>query len=83
MKTQSPDTSIEAEQVLIERLRQVGSNRRLAMAIDASRALRQITWNGLRHRHPQATEAELCRRYVALTYGEDAARRVFDEPSAG
>jgi hypothetical protein len=79
MKTQSPDTSIEAERFLIERLRDAGPARRLAMACDASRALRQLTWNGLRHRHPGASEAELRRRFVALTYGEDAARRLFDE----
>lgn len=82
MKTQSPDTSLEVERLLIDRLRQAGPARRLAMACDASRALRQLAWNGLRHRHPRATEAELRRRYVAITYGEDAACRLFDEASA-
>ena len=82
MKTQSPDTSIEAERTLIERLRQAGPQRRLAMACNASRALRQLTWNGLRQRHPHATETELRRRYVILTYGEDAARQLFGESSA-
>ena len=82
MKTQSPDTSPEAELVLIDRLRAAGPLRRLQMAGDASRAIRQLAWNGLRQRHPHATEAELRRRYVALTYGEDAACRLFDEPPA-
>ena len=82
MKTQSPDTSLEAERILIARLREAGPLRRLEMTCDASRALRELTWNGLRQRHPQATEAELGRRYVALTYGEDAARRLYHEPPA-
>lgn len=77
MKTQSSDTSVEAEQFLIEGLRAAGPQRRLDMARDASRAIRQLAWNGLRFRHPQADEAELRRRYVVLTLGEDAAVQLF------
>jgi len=73
MKTQSPDTSIELERLLIERLRAVGPQRRLKMARDASRALGQLAWNGLRQRYPKADEAELRRRYVSQTYGEEIA----------
>ena len=83
MKTQSPATSLEAERVLVERLRAAGPARRSAMAGNASRALRQLAFSGLRRRHPQATEAELRRRYVALTYGEATARQLFgDEAGA-
>lgn len=82
MKTQSPDTSLEAERFLIGRLQAAGSSRRLQMACDASRAIRQLTWSGLRQRHPHATEAELRRRYVALTYGEDAASQFFGDAPA-
>ena len=77
MKTQSPDTNMEAERFLIASLRAVGPQRRLEMARDASRAIRQLAWNGLRLRHPQADESELRRRYVALTLGEDAAVQLF------
>jgi hypothetical protein len=77
MKTQSPDTSLEAEQMLIERLRAAGPQRRLDMARDASRAIRQLAWNGLRLRHPNADENELRRRYVVLTLGEEAAEQLF------
>ena len=77
MKTQSPDTSVEAERILIERLRAVGPRRRLDMARDASRAIRQLAWNGLRLRHPQAGEAELRRRYVVQTFGEPVAEQLF------
>ena len=77
MKTQSPDTSFEAEQMLIERLRAAGPQRRLDMARDASRAIRQLAWNGLRLRHPHADENELRRRYVVLTLGEEIANQLF------
>ena len=80
MKTQSPDTSVEVEQLLIERLRAAGPQRRLDMARDASRAIRQLAWNGLRRRHPNAGESELRRRYVVLTVGEDAAAQLFGPP---
>jgi hypothetical protein len=77
MKTQSPDTSLEAEQMLIERLRAAGPQRRLDMARDASRAIRQLAWNGLRLRHPNADDHELRRRYVAMTLGEEVANQLF------
>ena len=80
MKTQSPDTSPEAERTLIELLREAGPGRRFEMARNASRAIRQLAWNGLRHRHPKADEAELRRRYAALTLGEEATARVLGEP---
>lgn len=77
MKTQSRDTSAEVEQMLVARLRMAGPERRLEMALDASRAIRQLAWNGLRLRHPRANEAELRWRYVALVFGDEAAIRVF------
>jgi len=40
MKTQSPDTTEEAER--LKRLRQAGPLRRLQMALDASRAIREL-----------------------------------------
>lgn len=79
MKTQSPDTSPEAERVLIDLLRQAGPRRRFEMARNASLAARQLAWNGLCSRHPQAGEAELARRYAALVLGEELATRMFAE----
>ena len=76
MKTQSPDTSPEAERILIDRLREAGPQRRFEMARNASRTIRQLAWNGLRVRHPEAGEAELRRRYAAMTLGEEATTRV-------
>jgi hypothetical protein len=77
MKTQSPDTSEAAEQFLIARLRQAGPLRRLEMARNASRTIRELAWNGLRQRHPKADDAELRRRFAELILSQDAASRVF------
>jgi hypothetical protein len=83
MKTQSPDTSIEAESCLIEKLRAAGPQRRLDMVRDASQTIRQLAWNGLRRRHPQATDSDLRRLYAELTLGKEIATRLFGSDTAG
>lgn len=77
MRTQSPDTSPEAERVLIALLQKAGPRRRFEMARSASFAARQLAWNGLCSRHPAADKAELLRRYAALTLGDEWAMRLF------
>ena len=81
MKTQSPDTSVEAESFLIDRLRRAGPQRRLDMARDASRAVRQLAWNGLHFRYPAADDTELRRRYANLMLGEALAAELFGNHS--
>ncbi len=77
MKTQSPDTSPEAEQVLIELLRQAPPWRRLQLADRLSVTARRLCAAGLRARHPQASEDELRQRFAHLHLGSDLATQVF------
>lgn len=77
MKTQSPDTSPEAERVLIELLRAAPSWRRLQLADRMSVAVRYLSLSGLRSRHPGASEAELRRRFADLQLGEELAAKVY------
>ena len=75
MQTQSPDTSPEAEAVIIAGLRRFSPARRLQLAADLTRMTRRLSWYGLCARYPTADEDELRYRWCALLYGEDLAAR--------
>lgn len=77
MRTQSPDTSPEAERVLIELLRQAPPWRRLQLTDRMSAMVRSLSWAGLRARHPGASEAELRRRFADIYLGEALAAKVY------
>jgi hypothetical protein len=80
MRTQSPDTSPEAEQVLIELLRRAPAWRRLQLADRMSVTVRELCLAGLRSRHPKASEAEMRRRFADIHLGTDLAAKVFGPP---
>ncbi len=82
MKTQSRDTSPEAERVLIGLLRRVPAWRRLQLADQMSATVRQLSLAGLRTRHPAASEAELRRRFADLHLGPELAAKVYGAPPA-
>ncbi len=77
MKAQSPDTSPEAEQVLIELLRQAPPWRRLQLADRMSSTVRGLSLAGLRARHPRASEAELRRRFADIHLGPELAAKAY------
>jgi len=77
MKTQSPDTSPEAEQVLIELLRRAPAWRRLQLTDQMSATVRNLSMAGVRSRHPLASEAEVRRRFADLHLGPELAARVY------
>jgi hypothetical protein len=70
-----PDTTPEAERVLIEMMRRAPATRKLQMMGEMNAAARHLALQGLRARHPEATDAQL-RRYLAdLLLGSDLAAR--------
>lgn len=72
-----PDTGPEAEQVLIDLLRRAPVARKLEMLGQMNAAARELALQGLRARHPSATERQL-RRYLAdLLLGPDLAARAY------
>lgn len=77
MKTQSPDTSFEAEQVLIELLRRAPAWRRLQLTDRLSATVRELCLAGLRARHPKASEIQLRRRFADLHLGPDLAAKAY------
>jgi len=77
MRTQSPDTSAEAERVLIGLLRQAPAWRRLQLADHMSSTARGLSLAGLRARHPKASEAEVRRRFADIHLGPKLAAKVY------
>jgi hypothetical protein len=83
MKTQSPDTSPEAEQVLIQLLRRAPAWRKLHMVEDTNNAVKGLLLAGLREQFPRATPAVLRRRLADLWLGPDLAAAAYGPPPAG
>lgn len=74
-RTQSPDTSYEAELRLFEHWRSMPLDEKAALIARASHDLHTLCLAGLRHRIPEASERELSIRAMALKYGKDVVRR--------
>jgi len=77
MTTLFPDTGSEAEQVLIELLRRAPVARKLEMLGQMNAAARMLALQGLRARHPGATEAQLQRYLADLLLGPELAARAY------
>jgi hypothetical protein len=71
------DTGPEAEQVLINLLRRAPVTRKLEMLGQMNAAARQLALQGLRARHPGATEAQLQRYMADLVLGPELAARAY------
>lgn len=70
------DTSTHVAQVQLDLLRRAGSGRRAALACSLSRTVIDLSRAALRAQMPDATEREVLRRWIELSYGEDLAARV-------
>jgi hypothetical protein len=77
MRTQSPDTSPEAERVLIELLRRTPAWRKLRMVEDTNRFVRDLLMAGLRDRFPKDPPEVLRRRLADLWLGPELAAAAY------
>ncbi len=77
MRTQSPDTSPEAEQVLIELLRRAPAWRKLRMVEDTNRSVKDLLVAGLRERFPHESAAQRHRRLAELWLGPELAAAAY------
>ncbi len=68
-RTQSPDTSYAAEQVLIEAWRQMSLAEKARRVSDSCRAVERLALAGIRLRHPAADAREVQLRLAALRLG--------------
>jgi maltooligosyltrehalose synthase len=74
MKTQSPDTSIEAERVLIALVRRMPVWRKIQLAEQLGATLRNAIKADPRARNPQAGKEELYCAFVQRWLGTDLAQ---------
>jgi len=72
-----PDTTPEAEEVLISLLRKAPVWRKMQMTCQLTQMVRTLALNGLRQRHPLADEAELRRRLADILLGPELAEKVY------
>ena len=68
MKTQSPDTSPEAERVQIQLLCRATAAQRLRLAFDLSQMVLEMAWAAFRRMSPGMDERDARLRWVAFTY---------------
>jgi hypothetical protein len=73
-----PDTSPEAERVLVELHRLAPAWRKLQMVGQLNELVRNLVVSGLRQRHPHADDDEIQRRYAQLVLGDELAAKVID-----
>jgi hypothetical protein len=81
MRTQSRDTSPEAEQVLIKLLREAPAWRKLQMVDEANRSVKELLLAGLRDRFPRDNSELLKRRLADLWLGPELAAKAYGPPS--
>lgn len=72
-----PDTHPNAEQVLLQLLRQATPWRKLEMLGQMNEAARIVALRGLQQRHPDASSQELRRRLADLLLGPTLAKQVY------
>ena len=73
MRTQSPDTSPEAEQVQIELLRNMTVAQRMSRLRSLTRTTIQLSRRAIRRAHPDLNEDGVSVMFVELHYGHDLA----------
>jgi hypothetical protein len=73
MRTQSMDTSPEAERVQIELIRKASDIKRFALVSSLSETLIQLSRENIRRLHPQTNKEELDVLFVELYYGKELA----------
>ncbi|HET8853564.1 MAG TPA: hypothetical protein VFN02_13660 [Ktedonobacteraceae bacterium] len=76
MRTQSMDTSPEAERVQIELIRKASPAKLFGLVRSLSQTMIQASRNTIRRLHPDASEEELALIFLELYYGKELADRV-------
>lgn len=63
------DTTPQAAALQLQLYRSVGPSDRVRIAVELSEAARATAVAGIRRRHPEYTDGEVRRSFVALVYG--------------
>lgn len=71
------DTSLEAEAILIDHYRRLEVHEKIAIAMELTRLMDEVALEGIRERHPGASEREQKLRLAALKYGRELMLAAF------
>ena len=77
MSTLAADTHPEVERLLIERLRQIPSWRKLELMAEMGQTVKVLALAGLRQRYPDDTPEQRRRRLADLLLGPELAARAY------
>ena len=77
MKTQSPDTSPEAEQILIEGFRRMTIPQKMARLQQMSKLARTLALQEIRRRYPDADDQEMRLRLASRWIPANLMRKAF------
>jgi hypothetical protein len=75
-RTQSIDTSIEAEQFQLQLLKEAGPLRRFKQVRSLTATTRQMSWSTLRRLRPHLSAFEAALAFVELVYGKPLATQL-------
>jgi hypothetical protein len=78
----SDDTSADAQEVQIQRWREMTPQEKMALVSGATEMVFALARAGIAQRHPQASERERFLRFAILHLGEDLAREAYPEIAA-
>jgi hypothetical protein len=78
-KSLSPDTTLDAERVQIERWRAMSPAEKLGLVSSMTRTVSAMAMAGLRERHPDASPREIFLRFAMLHLGVELARKAYPE----
>ena len=65
------DTTAEAAAIQLAMYRAMSPSARVQIAVDLSDAVRETARAGIRRRHPEYSEAEVARAFIAMLYGKN------------
>lgn len=64
------DTTPEAAALQLRIYRSLTASQRVQIAVDLSDAVRATTMAGIRRRHPEYSDDEASREFIAIVYGD-------------
>jgi hypothetical protein len=75
----SLDTSAAIEQRQVEAWRRMSAAEKLQLVSDATEAVIDLSFAGIRRRHPEASDRECFLRFACIVLGRDVARGVYPD----
>jgi hypothetical protein len=77
MKPFSPDTTLEAQRVQFELMRQLPAWKRLSLAFELTEATRHLVLADIRSRYPGASDEELRKRFISRVLSREEVIRAY------